>query len=381
MQVAVDQGWLVQYVVTATRLPRAVEKADDDRAITPEECAQIRLQLTGEGNRLLCDRALDCGLRYEEVIALRPMDRRDADAGNAPHLWTRQAITWPGRAYTRGDDPWLVGPTKGQRLRKVAVSGQVFDRLGLYITAHGRKPRSLVFDYPLLRAEHLQAREARPAPVRFPAGRYVSPATDRSGEHGKDHTYTLGCAARTAAPPTPRPGPGPVLPRAPNRLRHGWTRFTCRPGRVHRPGDVPLVQPVRVRSRGPPSRARLEPDVPRSAARMVSWSYDAEPLGRLPKWLSSSCRHRAWEAKRVADRGLVVCRTIAVEVPLPVVQRLEVSTHPRGAGWALCLHELAKQLDTGRTYDRDLPALLDAAEALLASLSRRPAAPGLRRRP
>ena len=51
----------------------------------------------------------------------------------------------------------------------------------------------MIFDYPLLRAEHVQARAARPAPVRFPAGRYVSPATGRSGEHGKAHTYTLGC--------------------------------------------------------------------------------------------------------------------------------------------------------------------------------------------
>lgn len=108
-------------------------------------------------------------------------------------------------------------------------------------------------------------------------------------------------------------------------------------------------------------------------------------VGRLPKWCSSSCRHRAWEAKRAADRGLVavrvVDRTIAVEVPVPVVQRLEVPINPRGAGWALALHELAKQLDTGRIYDRDLPALLHAVDELVTSLSRRPAAPPLRRRP
>ena len=193
LQVAVDQSWLVQNVVNVTRLPRAAEKPDEDRVITPEEWAQIRLQLSGEGTLLLCDLALDCGLRYEEVIALRPMDVLEADARNASHLWIRQAITWPGRAYSGGDEPWLVGPTKGKRFRKVAVSGPVFTRLRLYITAHGRQPRSLIFDYPLLRAEHALAREARPAPVRFPTGRYVSAATGRTGEHGKAHTYALGC--------------------------------------------------------------------------------------------------------------------------------------------------------------------------------------------
>jgi integrase len=193
VQVAVDQGWLVQNVVNATRLPRTAEKPDEDRVITPEEWAQIRLQLSGEATLLLCDLALDCGLRYEEVIALRPMDVLDADARNASHLWIRQAITWPGRDYSGTDEPWLIGPTKGKRFRKVAVSATVFDRLRLYITAHGRQPRSLVFDYPLLRAEHTQASEARPAPARFPTGRYVSPATGRTGAHGKAHTYALGC--------------------------------------------------------------------------------------------------------------------------------------------------------------------------------------------
>jgi integrase len=193
LRVAVDQGWLVHNVVDATRLPRAPERPDEDRVVTPEEWAQIRLQLTGEGTLLLCDLALDCGLRFEEVTALRPMDVIDGDGRNASHLWIRQAITWPGRAYSGSDEPWLVGPTKGKRFRKVAVTPAIFDRLRLYIQAHGRQPRSLVFDYPLLRAEHAEAREARPAPARFPTGRYVSPTNGRSGEHGKAHTYALGC--------------------------------------------------------------------------------------------------------------------------------------------------------------------------------------------
>ena len=47
----------------APRLPKAAERPDEDRVVTPEEWAQIRLQLAGEGTLLLRDLALDCGLR------------------------------------------------------------------------------------------------------------------------------------------------------------------------------------------------------------------------------------------------------------------------------------------------------------------------------
>ena len=145
-----------------------MERPDEDRVVTPEEWAQIRLQLAGEGTVLLCDLTLDCGLRYEEVIALRPMDVLDGDSRNAKHVWIRQAITWPGRAYSGDDEPWLVGPTKGKRFRKVAVSEPVFDGLGLYIAAQGRQPRSLVFDNVLTAGRLLTARSGS-SRATFPA--------------------------------------------------------------------------------------------------------------------------------------------------------------------------------------------------------------------
>lgn len=108
-------------------------------------------------------------------------------------------------------------------------------------------------------------------------------------------------------------------------------------------------------------------------------------VGRTPKWCSNSCRHRAWETSRAAARGLVavrvVDRAVAVEVPVSILQRVEVPTNPRGPGWAPALHELAHQLDTGRIYDRDLSAIVDGVEALLASLSRRSASHRPRPRP
>ena len=226
LRVAVDQGWLVQNVVDATRLPRAVEQPDEDRVVTPEEWAQVRLQLSGEGTLLLCDLALDCGLRYEEVIALRPMDVIEGDKRNASHVWIRQAITWPGRAYSGGTVPWLVGPTKGKRFRKVAVSARLFDRFRLYVDAHGRQPRSLVFDYPLLRAEHAQAREGcQRQPASPPADTSV-PAMAAPGSTARPTPTPWAAAAPTAATPTPKRGSGPAAPRARNRPRHGWTPAT-----------------------------------------------------------------------------------------------------------------------------------------------------------
>lgn len=147
----------------------------------------------GRGTLLLCDLTLDCGLRFEEVTALRAMDVVDGDERNASHVWIRQGVTWPGRAYTGGEQPWLLGPTKGKRFRKVAVSPPVFDRLRLYIDAHARGAKALIFDDPLLRAEHAARKDADPRPVTFPTGWYVHATSGRSGAHGKAHTYALGC--------------------------------------------------------------------------------------------------------------------------------------------------------------------------------------------
>ena len=103
-------------------------------------------------------------------------------------------------------------------------------------------------------------------------------------------------------------------------------------------------------------------------------------VGRTPKWCSSSCRHRAWEANRAASLGLVgvrlVDRPISVRAPVVVTQHVEVPNVPKGAGWAAALRALAGQLDTGTVYDRDLPTLIEALHEVHAALARRP---GLRR--
>lgn len=99
--------------------------------------------------------------------------------------------------------------------------------------------------------------------------------------------------------------------------------------------------------------------------------------GRTPKWCSDSCRHRAWETSRAAAAGRlaveVVDRIVEVEKPVPVVETVEVAALPKGAGWAGALHELARQIGTGKVYDRDLPALASALEVVITALNRRPA--------
>src|SRR3954463_1348886 len=79
--------------------------------------------------------------------------------------------------------------------------------------------------------------------------------------------------------------------------------------------------------------------------------------GRLPKWCSGQCRHRAWEQDRAARSG----RSAVQVVNREVVVRETVKATPRGGEWAETLRTLAQQVDTGRIYRRDLPAIGEAA--------------------
>jgi hypothetical protein len=57
----------------------------------------------------------------------------------------------------------------------------------------------------------------------------------------------------------------------------------------------------------------------------------------------------------------------------PVVREIvrEVPRVPRGTQWLGMLAELAAQLDTGRVYERDLPAVAAGLEVVLDALARR----------
>ena len=100
------------------------------------------------------------------------------------------------------------------------------------------------------------------------------------------------------------------------------------------------------------------------------------PRGRVPQWCGTACRHRAWEQRRAAASGRsateIVERIVTVEIPVIRTERVQLPpATPHGPDWAPLLAELAHQLDTGRIYPRDLPALTQTLEAVIAAVNRR----------
>ena len=117
-----------------------------------------------------------------------------------------------------------------------------------------------------------------------------------------------------------------------------------------------------------PAAADVHGPERRTAATACGWCGGPITPGRrgpIPKWCSAACRHRAWEQARAAASGLsaveLVERRIEVQVPLAPTRR----------DWTRLLGELASQLNDGRIYDRDLPALARALEPVLEGCRRR----------
>lgn len=99
----------------------------------------------------------------------------------------------------------------------------------------------------------------------------------------------------------------------------------------------------------------------RLAARSCGWCRGPITLkatGRLPKWCSASCRQRAWEQSRAAASGLAAVQVVERHVVLPT------PIAPKRRDWPRLLGELARQLEDGRIYDRDLLALSVALNAV-----------------
>ena len=118
-----------------------------------------------------------------------------------------------------------------------------------------------------------------------------------------------------------------------------------------------------------PTRTSFDSGARRAAAVSCSWCGGAitpRSRGPIPKWCSVSCRRRAWEQGRAAASGRssveVVERRVEVRVPLTPTRR----------DWAPLLSELARQLEDGRVYDRDLAALAAALRTVFDAYSRRP---------
>lgn len=107
----------------------------------------------------------------------------------------------------------------------------------------------------------------------------------------------------------------------------------------------------------------------RAAAGTCGWCggpITPRSRGPIPKWCSASCRHRAWEQARAAASGLSAVRVVERLVQVPA------ATLPTRRDWPELLHELGRQLDDGRVYDRDLSDLGSALTAVLEAYNRRP---------
>lgn len=132
----------------------------------------------------------------------------------------------------------------------------------------------------------------------------------------------------------------------------------------------------------PPARRRSSPRAPGQTI-TCGWCSQDVPVparGRVPKWCSPTCRHRAWEQARAAASGRsavqVVDRQIETVKTVTVVQHhtreVPVTARPNTVeGFVEILEDLTKRLEGGRLYDRDLPALAPAVRDLAAALARR----------
>lgn len=100
------------------------------------------------------------------------------------------------------------------------------------------------------------------------------------------------------------------------------------------------------------------------------------PRGRVPKWCSSSCRHRAWEQRRAADAGLaaveVVDRVVEVVRVEKVVEerrvQVPVSLSPRSAReWVDVLNRLDWALQSNRMELDDLAQIEPPLDRVVAA--------------
>lgn len=141
-------------------------------------------------------------------------------------------------------------------------------------------------------------------------------------------------------------------------------------------------QPQAAREERP--RAARRPS-PRSPGQTVECGWCGQAVtvparGRVPKWCTAACRHRAWEQARAAASGRAAVdvrdRVVETVKTVTVVQHhtTEVPVPSRPASvseFVDVLADLTRRVDSGRVYDRDLPTLTATVRDLVEALARR----------
>ena len=141
-------------------------------------------------------------------------------------------------------------------------------------------------------------------------------------------------------------------------------------------------QPQAAKKGQPSGRRRSSPRTPGQVI-ACGWCSRDVPVparGRVPKWCSPTCRHRAWEQARAAASGLaavqVVDRQIETVKTVTVVQHhtreVPVAWRPTSVpDFVDVLEDLTARVDSGRVYDRDIPTLVAAVRVTVEALARR----------
>src|SRR4051812_49729032 len=89
--------------------------------------------------------------------------------------------------------------------------------------------------------------------------------------------------------------------------------------------------------------------------------------GPIPKWCSTTCRHRAWEQSRTAASGRSAVTIVERVVTVPAGPPAS-APKPRHLAWVDLLRELATQIEEGLIYDRHLLAVAAALDDVLGAL-------------
>lgn len=141
-------------------------------------------------------------------------------------------------------------------------------------------------------------------------------------------------------------------------------------------------QPQAAREEPPAGRKRA---APRAPGQVVECGWCGQHVtvparGRVPKWCTPACRHRAWEQARAAASGRsavqVIDRQVQTVKTVTVVQHhtteVPVPARPNSVPeFVNVLADLTRRVDSGRVYDRDLPTLTATVRDLVEALARR----------
>lgn len=110
----------------------------------------------------------------------------------------------------------------------------------------------------------------------------------------------------------------------------------------------------------------------RAAATTCGWCQGPitpRPRGPIPKWCSTTCRHRAWEQARAAGSGRSAVEIVERVVTVPAAP--PPAPQPRQLAWVALLRQLAAQVEQGNVYDRHLAAIAATVDDVARAVHRR----------